>query len=107
MSQLNVHSSGPTLCIKSQGHDFPPVYGEVMYDFQLPSECRDFAELCASDVTYPLIQAASNACDIVHRPLHGKFNAAITTSSQINKPKRASMDIDAGEKIFPQLGRVL
>ena len=104
---LTVYCSVPTLCIKSQGRDFPPVHGEVMYDFQLPRECRDFAELCADEVAYPPIQVASNACDIVHRPLHRKLDAAISATFHVNEPKRASMDIDAGEKILPQLGRIL
>ena len=59
----------PDFGTKSQGRDFPAVHGEMMYGFQLPSECRDFAELCAGKAAYPLIQVASNACDIVHRPL--------------------------------------
>lgn len=98
---LTVHSSAPTLRIKSQSHDFPPVHGEVMYDFQLPRECRDFAELCAGEAAYPPIQFAAYTCDIVHRPLYGKLDAAISASFYVNKPKRASMDIDAGEKILP------
>ena len=74
-----------------QGHGFPSVYAEVMYDFQLPSECRDFAELRASEVTYPLIQVASNACDIVHRPLLRKLDAPTSTPIHVDEPDRASM----------------
>ena len=78
-----------------------------MYDFQLPRECRDFAELCADEVAYPPIKVASNACDIVHRPLCWELDAAISTPFHVDEPERASMDIDAGEQVLPQLGRVL
>ena len=54
-----------------------------------------------------LIQFTANACDIVHRPLYRKLYAAISALLHIDKPERAPMDIDAGEKILPQLGRVL
>ena len=104
---LNVYSWVPTLCIKSQGRDFPPVHGEVMYYFQLPRECRDFAELCVGEAAYPPIQVASNACNIVHRPLWREFDAAISTMFHVDEPERASMNIDAGEKVFSQLGRIL
>ena len=56
-----------TLCIKSQGRDFAIVHREIMmyYDWLL-RECRDFAELGAGKLAYPLTQVASNACDIVY-----------------------------------------
>ena len=104
---LTVYCSVPTLCIKSQGRDFPPVHSEVMYDFQLPRECRDFAELCTDQAAYPTSMFPPKARDIVHRPLHRKLDAAISATFHVNEPKRASMDIDAGEQIFPQLGRIL
>ena len=45
----------PDFGTKSQGRDFPAVHGEMMYGFQLPSECRDFAELCTGKAAYPPI----------------------------------------------------
>ena len=33
------------LAIKSQSYDFPSIHRKVMYDIELPRECRDFAEL--------------------------------------------------------------
>jgi hypothetical protein len=97
----------PTLCIKSQGHDFPPVHGEVMYDFQLSGECRDFAELGTDHAAYAKPMFPSEAADIVHRPLHRKLDAAISASFHVNEPKRTSMDVDASEQVFSQLGRIL
>jgi hypothetical protein len=56
----------PDFGSKSQSRDFPAVHGEVMYSFQLPSKCRDFAELCAGKIAYPSIQVVANACNIMH-----------------------------------------
>ena len=103
---LTVYCSVPTLCIKSQGRDFPPVHGEVMYDIELTCECCDFAELCTDQIAHPPIQVASNACYIVHGPLFWKLDAARSTTFHVSEPERASMNIDGGEQVFPQLGRV-
>ena len=78
-----------------------------MYDFQLPRECRDFAELRAEQAAYPKLLFPPEASDIVYRPLHRKLEAAISAPFHVDEPKRASMDVDAGEQVFPQLGRVL
>ena len=78
-----------------------------MYNLQLPRECYDFAELSAGEAAYPPIQVASNACDVVHRPLCRELDAAISTTFYVDEPERALMNIDAGEKVFPQLGRIL
>src|SRR3989304_4321652 len=79
----------------------------MMYDFQLPRECRDFAELRTDQAADPKPMVPPEARDIVHRPLHRKLDAAISATFHVNEPKRTAMDIDAGEKIFPQFGRVL
>ncbi len=97
----------PDFGTKSQSRDFPAVHAEMMYGFQLPSERRNFAELCIGKAAYPVIQVASNTCDIVHRPLWREFDAAISTMFHVDEPERASMNIDAGEKVFSQLGRIL
>jgi hypothetical protein len=104
---LTFYSSVPTLCIKSDGCDLPPVRGEVMYGFQLPRECRDFAKLCTDQAAYSKPMFPPEARDIVHRPLHRKLDAAISATFHVNEPKRASMDIDAGEQVFPELSRIL
>ena len=78
-----------------------------MYDFQLPRERRDFAELCADQAAYAKPLFPLEARDIVHRPLHRKLDAAISATFHVNEPKRVSMDIDAGEQVFPQLSRIL
>ena len=78
-----------------------------MYALQLPRECGDFAELCTDQAAYLKPVFAPETRDIVHRPLYRKLDAAISAVFYINQPKRASMDIDAGEQIFPQLVRVL
>ena len=72
-----------------------------MYDFELPRECRDFAELCTDQAAYTNAMFPPEARNIVHRPLHRKLDAAISTMFHVNEPKRASMDIDAREQIFP------
>ena len=104
---LTVYSSVPALGIKSQGCDFAAVHREVMYNFQLPRECCDFAELCTDQAAYTKLLFPPEAPDIVHRPLHRKLDAAISAAFHVNQPKRASMDIDADEQIFPQFGRIL
>ena len=78
-----------------------------MYDIQLPRECRDFAELCTDQAAYPKLMFPPEARDIVHRPLHRKLDPAISAPFHVNEPERTSMDIYAGEKISPQLGRIL
>ncbi len=47
---LNFNSLCRTLGLKSRSRDFPAVHREMMYDIQLPNECRDFTELCADQV---------------------------------------------------------
>ena len=79
----------------------------MVYDFQLPSECRDFTELGTDQGPYAEPMFAPEARDIVHRPFHRKLNAAISATFHVDEPERASMYIDAGEQVFPQLGRVL
>ena len=72
-----------------------------MYNIQLSRECRDLAELCTNQAAYPKPVFPPEARNIVHRPFNRKLDASIPAAFHVNEPKRASMDIDAGEKIFP------
>jgi hypothetical protein len=96
-----------SLLIKSQCSDFTPVHREVMYAFQLSGECRNFAELGTHQIPYQESMSPPEASDIMHGPLHRHFDAAISAAFDVNKPKGASMYVDADEEIFPQLGCIL
>ncbi len=78
-----------------------------MYDFELPPESSDFAELGTDQAAYTESMFSTETRNIVHRPLHRKLDSAISTTFHVDEPERASVDIDAREQIFPQLGRVL
>ena len=57
--------------------------------FNLPRECRNFAELRADQATDPKPMLTPEARDIVNRPLYRKLDPAISATFRVNQLKES------------------